>query len=273
MTQTKVLITGITGLIGGIVHNRLRQFPDRYQTHGLGRTRHARRKGAQLGENHLDEIPDERFHLTDLADREAVETAMADIDVVVHLAAVPSSRAPWDVILHSNIEGTQHVFEAARQAGVQRVIFASTIQTVFGYWEEPPYLWIREGELDRLPDPLPLLSPKTPPRPTSYYACSKVFGEALGRMYAEEHGLSVLCLRIGGVPVDNRPRPVGRGHWCSHRDLAQLIQRGVDASPDIDYGLYYAVSDNRYRWLDLSNARQQLGYTPQDDAERWLDEE
>lgn len=269
-TPTTVLITGIAGQIGAIAYNRLRQYPADYVVHGLARTPHPRRKGAALAENHTGEILPARYHLADLTDYDAVAAAMVGIDVVVHLAANASSRAPWETILQSNIVGTAHVLQAAQRAGVRRIVFASTIQTMFGYWEEPPVTWLREGALARLPDPLPRLTADTPTRPTSYYAASKVWGEAQCRVYAEQGALSCLCLRIGGVPVADRPNLESRGHWCSHRDLAQLIQRCIDAPPTLRYGIYYGVSNNTYSWLDISNARQELGYAPLDDAEAWL---
>lgn len=266
----RVLITGASGLIGGILCRHLGRYPERYEVHAMARTQAPRGKGAQLAGHVLAQIPQERFHLADLVDREAVGRAVAGMDVVVHLAAVATGRAPFEEVMQANVVGTQHVLEAARLAGVGRVVFASTIQVVFGYLWDEPLSAIREDRIADLPEGFPVLTVDMPTRPTSHYACSKVWGEAACWMNAQAHGLSCLVVRIGSVPADDRPTRVGRGHWCSHRDLAQLFQRCIDAPEELRHGLFFAASDNGYRWVDIDHARRVLGYAPQDDAERIL---
>ena len=107
------------------------------------------------------------------------------------------------------------------------------------------------------------------PLPLSFYGCSKVCGEAMAHMYAYTHGMSSICLRIGSVPVDNRPRRNGGG-WCSHGDLAQLIHRCIDAPESVRFDVFYAVSNNKGRWMDIDHAREVIGYMPQDRAEDYL---
>jgi len=258
MARKRVLITGACGLIGGIVYNHLRQFPDDYEIHALARSRQPRRKGAEMAENWVTEIPDSRFHLTDLVDFDGVQKAVADVDVVVHLAARASGRGGWETILQSNIIGTHNVFEASRLAGVKRIVFASTIQVMWGH----EYQKIARDNTQYVK----ILTPDMPTRPLSYYGCSKVFGEALAHMYSHTHGISSICLRIGSVPVDDYPRHGGSG-WCSHRDLAQLIHRCIDAPEDVRFDIFYATSDNMRRWMDIEHARKVVGYVPQDRAE------
>jgi nucleoside-diphosphate-sugar epimerase len=266
MFSKKILITGACGLIGGIAYNYLRQFSDTYEIHALARSRQPRRKGAQMAENWVSEIPDHRFHLTDLADFNAVQKAVNNIDIVVHLAATASGKADWETALNSNIIGTYNIFEASRQAGVKRVVFASTIQVMWGYRFQEPYDMIfKKMDEDKSQD-MPVLTPEMPTRPLSFYGCSKVCGEAIAHMYAYTHGMSSICLRIGSVPVDNRPRGNGGG-WCSHRDLAQLIHRCIDASDEVRFDVFYAVSNNKRRWMDIEHAREVVGYIPQDRAE------
>lgn len=190
MARKRILITGACGLIGGIVYNHLRQFPDDYEVHALARSRQPRRKGAQMAENWVSEIPDSRFHLTDLTNFDGVQKAVAGIDAVAHLAAVGSARADWETTLHSNIIGTYNVFEASRQASVKRVVFASTIQVMWGYRFQEPYDMIfKEVGEDKSQDML-VLTPEMPTRPLSFYGCSKVYGEAIAHMYAYTHGVS-----------------------------------------------------------------------------------
>jgi uronate dehydrogenase len=107
------------------------------------------------------------------------------------------------------------------------------------------------------------------PRPDSRYGVSKVFGEAIGSLYADKHGLEVFNIRIGNV----NPRPIDKRRlsiWISPRDIAQLVSIGID-HPDIRFEIVYGVSDNRRSWYDNANARR-LGYRPRDDSETCAEE-
>jgi len=175
---------------------------------------------------------------------------MSGIDCVVHLGGVPK-EGPWDAILNHNIADTYNVFEAARQCGVERVIFASS-NHVIGYY--------RVGKTVGIDDPQ---------RPDSRYGVSKVFGEALGRLYADKHGMSVACLRIGSF----RERPENARQlatWVSPRDLTQLVRRCIDA-PHYRFLVLYGVSNNtRSRWRNPHAAL--VGYVPLDNAEDYAAE-
>lgn len=199
----------------------------------------------------LDIAPQEAAHAgeellsADITGLDAMRAAFEDIDCVVHLAGVPRENT-WEAILPNNIVGTYNVFEAARLQRVRRVIFASSNHAV-GYHRASRK--IDTGVL---------------PRPDSRYGVSKVFGEALGRMYADKYGLSVACLRIGSFreePQDARQLST----WISPRDMVQLVRRCIDA-PAYHYLIVYGVSANtRSRWIN-PNA-DFLGYQPQDNAE------
>jgi uronate dehydrogenase len=133
---------------------------------------------------------------------------------VVHLAGIPYEPLDnaWAEILPANIVNTYNVFEAARRAGVKRVVFASSNHVVGFYRRE------RTVGID------------VPPRPDSYYGVSKVFGEALGRLYADKYAMSVACLRIGSfrqTPEDRRQLTT----WLSHDDGARLLRCCIDAPP------------------------------------------
>jgi nucleoside-diphosphate-sugar epimerase len=119
-----------------------------------------------------------------------------------------------------------------------------------------------------------MVTKERPPRPISYYPASKVWGEALARVYADTHGLSMICLRIGGVNAEDRPpfeEGWARSAWLSQRDVAQMVQRAIEAPGDLRYDVFYVVSNNTWRWVDIDSARQVLGYAPQDNAEDWVD--
>jgi nucleoside-diphosphate-sugar epimerase len=221
------------------------------------------------------EIPDERFTLSDLSDLNVLKRAMQGIDVVVHMAADPNLEAGWESILASNLIGPRNVFEAARLCGVRRVICASSVTVNWGtLLREEPYKLIYEGRYDELsPADVPMVTVDKPPRPLSYYPASKVWGEALARVYADAHGLSMICLRIGGVQGDDRPpfeEGWARSAWLSQRDVAQMVQRAIEAPDDLRYGVFYVVSNNTWRWVDIDSARMALGYAPQDNAEDWV---
>jgi nucleoside-diphosphate-sugar epimerase len=267
-----VLVTGAYGLIGGEVYLHLDAQPEVYAVHALARRRHPSVRSSMARKLH---VPDERFTLSDLSDLEALVEGMTGIDVVVHLAAVPDSDAPWEPVLASNVIGARNVFEAARLAGVKRVIYASSIMVSWGYWAEEPYRTLFEGRYDEVsPQDVPLIQHTWPTRPTSYYPASKVWGEALGRVYADAHGLSVICARIGWVNVEDRPHTYewARATWCSQRDIVQFFERAIQAPDELRYDVFYATSDNTYKWVDIEHAREVLGYAPQDNADERLDQ-
>jgi nucleoside-diphosphate-sugar epimerase len=171
---------------------------------------------------------------------------------VIHLAADPSPRAGWASILKNNLIGTHNVYEAARTAGVKRVVFASSNHVVAGYEQD-----LKEGEK---------ITPQYPPKPSSDYGASKVFGEALARVFYERFQLESICLRIGSVSGDDRPAKAEREKriWISHRDLLQLFTRSLET--EVAFGIYFGISNNRQTYLDIRNAIEELGYRPFDDS-------
>jgi nucleoside-diphosphate-sugar epimerase len=195
---------------------------------------------------------------------------MQGIDVVVQMAADPRLDASWESVLASNIVGARNVFEAAHRSGVGRVVFASSITVSLGHLLDEPYRLVAEGRYGELsPDDLPKVTHERPPRPAALYPASKVWGEALGRYYADVHHISVICLRIGWVTTDDRPDPCewGKSVWCSQRDVVQMVERSIQAPDDLRFDVFYVLSDNKWNWADIDHAREVLGYIPQDSAE------
>ena len=169
------------------------------------------------------------------------------VDAVVHLGGY-SVEGPWDGILSANIIGCYNVFEAARRNGVKRILFPTSNHAV-GYYR-------RDQTIDH----------RVYPKPDSRYGVSKVFGEALGSLYADKYGMQVFCMRIGNVgpaPIDKRRLSI----WFSPRDLAQLVTIGIE-HPEVRFEIVYGVSKNTRSWYDNSNAYR-LGYKPQDDSEAY----
>jgi uronate dehydrogenase len=189
----------------------------------------------------------------DLLDIPSLVAAMAGIDCVVHMAGVPvePEANAWDQVLPANIVGVHNLFEAARLAGVKRVLFASSHHVAGFHQRDAP------------------TAQTLVPRPDSYYGVSKVFGEAMGRMYADKFGLQVLSLRIGAYrdrPSDPRQLAV----WISPRDMVELVRCGIEA-PDFGYATVYGVSANTRSFWDNSRVAF-LGYAPRDNAEDWAAE-
>jgi uronate dehydrogenase len=179
-----------------------------------------------------------------------LDAAMVGVEAVVHLAGQPT-EAPWPVIRDANIDGAVHVFEAARRAGVPRVVYASSNHAV-GF---TPVADDQPADL--------------PPRPDTFYGVSKVFGEALGRYYVDRYGMQVACLRIG--TFDDRPtNRRSLSTWLSPDDGARLVDACL-RSVALDYAIVWGVSANTRRTWSLE-AGHALGYEPQDDAEDYAHE-
>jgi uronate dehydrogenase len=194
-----------------------------------------------------DLAADEEFVAADLTEPAAVDRAVAGMQGIIHLGGVSVER-PWDEILPANIVGIYNLFEAARKAGVERVVFASS-NHILGFY--PRHRRLGTAVI---------------PRPDSRYGVSKVFGEALGALYADKYGLRVLTIRIGNVndkPIDVRRLSI----WILPEDLVQLIRIGLE-HPDLHYEVVYGVSDNVRGWWDNETAYR-LGYRPTGQSERW----
>ena len=231
----KILITGAAGDVG----TRLRKLLKGVYSLRVSDIR----KPADLG-------ADEEFVATDLGDYEQTKHITAGIDGIVHLGGY-SVEGPWETIHKSNIVGCYNLFEAAYRSGVKRIVFASSNHAV-GFYRRDQKIGV-----------------DVTVRPDSRYGVSKAFGEAVGALYADKHGLRVTCIRIGNVgdkPLDKRRLSI----WIKPEDLAQLIRIGIE-HPDIRFEIFYGASDNEAGWWDNSNARR-FGYRPQFRSEDFRDE-
>jgi len=194
-----------------------------------------------------DLLPAETFVPADLTKPDEVAALVKGAHSVIHLGG-HSVEGTWDQILNANIIGCYNLFEAARAAGVKRVIFASSNHAIGFYPRRKK------------------IGTDVTVRPDSRYGVSKAFGEALGSMYADKHGIAVTCLRIGNVgpvPLDVRRLSI----WISPEDLVQLFQIGLE-HPDVRFEIFYGASDNEASWWDNSRA-QRLGYRPTGKAEQF----
>ncbi|MET9217732.1 NAD(P)-dependent oxidoreductase [Streptomyces sp. NPDC003300] len=194
-----------------------------------------------------------RVITADLSDRDALREAVRGVDAIIHLAGI-SLESSFDKILRGNVEGTYHLYEAAREENVRRIVFASSNHAV-GFTPRP------QGS--PVPDEA-LIPITTPRRPDTYYGLSKCFGEDLAQLYADLHGIDTVSVRIGSCfpePTSVRMLSV----WMSPADGARLFHAALSAGTT-GHTVVYGSSANTRLWWDLSGARA-LGYEPRDDSE------
>ena len=196
------------------------------------------------------EAENETVHPADLTDFEAVRAAADGVDAVVHLGGVPQ-EAPFEELAPANLVGCYHAYEAARLGGAERFVFASSNHATGFY---PPDHRLVGNE---------------PPRPDSLYGVTKVYGEALGRLYHDKFGMRVACLRIGSF-LERPSDPRSLATWLSVPDAARLVLACL-TSPELQFSVLYGVSANTRSWWAAAPGRR-LGYEPQDDAERFAGE-
>lgn len=233
MKRLTVLLTGPGGRIGP---HLLPSFQERYDLR-------------LLDKNPVPGFPN--TILSDLQDRALLREAMANVDVVVHLAAT-SDEAPFlEELVPNNVIGVYNVFEAAREAGVRRIVFASTVQTI-GYNPSDRRVEIAD-----------------PPQPISMYGVTKVFGEVLGRWYHDKHGLEFVAIRIGAFQPNDSPylrQTWGlRDIWLSPQDCAGLLHRAIEKEK-VGYSLVFGTSVTEKERMSRAPMRDLLDYEPQDDV-------
>ena len=154
------------------------------------------------------------------------------------------------------------MLEVCRESGIKRMIYASSVMASWGYGQfDEPYVSLKDGRLEGLPDPMPIVKVTDPPRPTEPYSASKIWGEGICRTYHDAHDLSVVCLRIGWVNKENEAtEPFLRSVWCSQADITQIIELALKATANPVYEVCYAVTDGPHRWVDIEHSRDRLGY-------------
>ena len=242
--------------------------------------------------NRSDRDPDHPYGgydtvLADVSDYEAMAPACEGQDAVVHLAAYPG-EAEWPIILENNIIGAYNALEAAREAEVETFVFGSTNHVVGMYeLENAPEIYERKFGL--------VVDHTDPVRPDSFYGTSKAFGEDLGRYYVENYDYPkrFYSLRIGNVNHTEYDSPYGavrgggpdlepgtdaydrrvarmKALWQSRRDFAHQVDCCL-RDDSVSYDVFYGVSANSRRWLDLEHARSVIGYEPQDNGEEWTE--
>ena len=240
----RFLITGINGLIGTVLRNALQQ------THTI--------YGLDLEGEFSEQVLS--ADISDYQQTAQVVKQFHPLDAIIHLAGDPRVDASWESVLRANIIGTRNIFEAAREFQVPQVVYASSNHVTGAYhgFEPTLYKYTQPGP--------PMISPQDPIRPDSDYGLSKAFGEAVARYYFDRWGIKAICLRIGAVLKNDDPTTESQNRriWLSHRDLVQLVEKSL--ASDVTFGIYYGISNNRDAFWDISNARADLGFAPEDDG-------
>lgn len=226
--------------------------------------------------------------VADVADFDAIRPAFEGTDAVVHLAGHPYTDGTWEEVNHGNIQGMHNALEAAREAEIETFVFASSNHAMGMYEvENAPDIYYPDSDV--------MIDHTDPVRPDSYYGTSKAFGEDIGRQYVETHDYpeQFYAIRICSVRHAEYDHPYGdaesgadegewergsaeyeeqvarmKAMWQSRRDFAHMIDCCLQ-DDEVTYGIFNGVSANDRRWYGIENARERLGYDPQDNGEEW----
>ncbi|MBN18263.1 MAG: hypothetical protein CL758_02100 [Chloroflexi bacterium] len=254
----KILITGVSGLIGNLLAVHLKK-----QGHEITALNRSKVEGFENIQG-------------DISNLEDIKSAFINKDLVIHMSAYTTppniksnttNQETWEGNLNTNIIGVYNVFEASRLAKVPRVIFGSSGAAIGGYSKIYPYNKIAEGKYDQVPQTYSKIS-HSEIRPLGIYGAAKVWGEAIARHFSDTYGISILCLRIGSVRKENYPNNPHRfSYYLSHSDIIQMVEKCITAPKELLYDIFMACSDNKYSYYDLEHAKKVIQYTPIDSAE------
>lgn len=231
--MTKVALTGARGQLGSVLRAEL-----------LRRRVDVRSAGGSKALTPLVDGEDVCFG--DLRDPAVVDRVLDGVDVVIHLAGTSVER-PLPEIIDNNLRALYELYQGARRHRVKRVVFASS-NHAFGMYPV-------DEKLD----------PGSAYRPDCFYGLSKVWGEAMTRIYWDKHGIEGISMRIGSCV----PRPMELRHlstWFGHEDFFHMIDRCLTV-PDVGYLAVWGISNNKRRYVNFGEDEARLGYVPKQDAE------
>ncbi len=248
LSPSKILVTGMSGLIGGLA----------------GRSLAESHEVTALGRREVEGFP---TTVTDVGDGiDGIMPALENVDTVIHMAA-SRGNVTDETHIKTNINGVYNLFEACRISGVKRIVAASSGAVVAGYEQEEPFRSMVHDPDFVMPVPRPLVAIGDPVRLRGFYTVSKMFTENLGQMYSAQYDMSVICIRVGKVEIEDVPLNARNASvWCSHRDIVRMIDKAVHAPDDLKYAVVFACSDNPTRYRDIDHAKEVLGFVPQESA-------
>jgi uronate dehydrogenase len=190
-----------------------------------------------------------------LLDADAVVCALRGVTTLIHLAATPDDADFERELVPNNVVGVHRVLEAARAAGVKRLILASSGQ-------------VNDGQ--QLNGPWPARA-EDPVTPRHWYAATKLFLEAIGYSFSMRHEMSVIIARLGWCPrTEEQVREIASDErfqdvYLSPGDAGRFFACAVEAPESVRFAIIYPTSrpPKRER-LDLEPARRLLGYEPRE---------
>ncbi len=233
MKLKKLVLTGAAGRLGSYLREPLAAMCDQL-----------------LSTDIADEIgvlyDGETYARADLAQMDQIKPLLEGADMVVHFGAIVDEK-PFEELLGPNFIGSYNIWEAGYQAGVRRVVYASSIHAV-GMHKKNDCIGI-----------------DAPHRPDTFYGLAKCFTEDLGSMYWDKRQMESVHLRILSAAQVNNSRALGS--WLSYDDLIQLVTRAID-TPSVGFSIIYGVSNNDRCPVDNAKAAF-LGYRPKDNAEQF----
>jgi len=229
----------ITGGFGKIAKHFVQNFNKNYEI-----------TVADITTNNISFTNNVRIEKADLMDYSICEKLCEGIDTVIHLAGIVDPISESDEILETNIKTTQNIFKAAVKANCKRLIFASSAQTIESY---PIDIQVNISMLVK---------------PKNIYGVSKCFGEALAAYHSHNNRISAICLRIGAYEftkdfIEMNARDLSA--FLHPDDFNQLLI-GCIETENIQYEVLNAISDNRYKRLDITETIERVGYRPKADA-------
>lgn len=235
----KILITGGFGKVGQVLVKSLKDI------HQLTVT------DINIPEtNHLENYDIQKLDITDLGECKAVIND--SIDVVIHLAGTPNPDADFNETISLNTVGTYNVFTASIDAKVKKVIFASSAQTIEGYTKDKQ---LTETDITK---------------PANFYGVSKVTCEALASYFSQSSSVKFIALRIGAFDelnkTDDKLNARDLSAYLSPKDLSQIVNKCINTTAINNFEVFNCISNNQYKRLDISKARQLLDYHPTSDA-------
>jgi len=279
----KIGITGGGGKVGGVIAKGLLQDP-KYEVRLFTFKGPTYPSAYDLTERIISELPRkcEVVNGVDLSIPEQVKGKFEGLDVVIHLAGNPFPWASWLELRGPNFDAVVNVYDECVHSKVKRVIFASSNHTQNGPLMSDPKNY-ESMDLEKVKRPLLTTDPAFP---DCFYALSKLFGEDLGKLYALQHGLEVVALRIGWLKDYDKDDPsdiIGttageymRSIYLSHRDAIGIAKAAAECPVKPDNGIpflcVYACSNNTKKIWDLEPSMKALGYQPLDDVEKFYTE-
>lgn len=252
--KKRVLITGAAGRIAGYVRDALK---DDYELSGID---------MRPCEGYEDSL------VANMTDIEAIRPAFSGKEIVIDFANNPSGSLSWEEAHANNILATFNSMRAAQEAGVRRYVYTSSNRATEGYERDFPYSAICRGEYGGLqPATLPLINSSMPVRPNGPYGIGKAAAEAAGRYFSDTFGMSMICLRLGTMGSEgSAPRDQRQfATMLTPGDVKRLYRCAVAAPEGVRFAIFYGVSNNKWRFWEISDAERLIGYQPQDNMEDW----